>query len=111
MFTAEVMKLPDIETEDEEMKAMVAFAKRVPQAVHMGKPVEFLNFMKLMGGVTHGELVDQIASTLSIESGDKQHILETVSVKERMKLVIKHLAHEMKVLKLRKMLSTNARKI
>lgn len=103
MFTAEVMKLPDIETEDEEMKAMVAhLQKEFRKAVHMGKPVEFLNFMKLMGGVTHGELVDQIASTLGIESGDKQHILETVSVKERMKLVIKHLAHEMKVLEIEK---------
>ncbi len=103
MFTTEVAKLPDIETKDEEMKAMVAhLQKEFRKAVHMGKPVEFLNFMKLMGGVTHGELVDQIASTLSIDSQEKQHVLETVEVKDRMKLVIKHLTHEMKVLEIEK---------
>jgi len=102
-LTAEVIKLSDINTDDEETKAMVAhLQKEFRKAVHMGKPVEFLNFMKLMGGVTEGELIDQIASTLTIKTEEKQKILETVSVKDRMKLVIDHLAHEMKVLEIEK---------
>lgn len=102
-FTAKVIKLPETHQKDEEMAAMVShLQKEFRKAVHMGKPVEFLNFMKLMGGVTNGELVDQIASTLNIKTREKQRLLETTNVKERMKLVIKHLAHEMKVLEIEK---------
>jgi ATP-dependent Lon protease len=102
-FTTQIRKLEEVQETDEEMTAMVAhLQKEFRRAVHMGKPVEFLNFMKLMGGVTNGELVDQIASTLSIKSKVKQQLLETTSVKKRMQLVIEHLAHEMKVLEIEK---------
>jgi ATP-dependent Lon protease len=102
-FTTEVEKIVEVQETDEEMNALVShLQKEFRRAVHMGKPVEFLNFMKLMGGVTNGELVDQIASTLSIKTDEKQELLETTSVKERMKRVIEHLAHEMKVLEIEK---------
>jgi len=68
----------------------------------MGKPVEFLNFMKLMSGMNDGELVDQIASTLNLETDEKQKILDTLSVKERLQQVVSHLAKEMKVLEIEK---------
>ncbi|MBP7740995.1 endopeptidase La [Candidatus Woesebacteria bacterium] len=99
----EVEKLVEVASTNNETSAMVShLQKEFRKAVHMGKPVEFLNFMKLMGGVTDGELVDQIASTLSIKTEDKQTILETLDVKKRMQLVIDHLAHEMKVLEIEK---------
>lgn len=102
-LVASVEHLVEPTTSDDETKAMVAhLQKDFRKAVHMGKPVEFLNFMKLMGGVTDGELVDQIASTLSIETEEKQEILEIIDVKERMKVVIDKLAHEMKVLEIEK---------
>lgn len=102
-LTAKAIKLVEIGEKDEEMAAMLShLQKEFRKAVHMGKPVEFLNFMKLMGGVTNGELVDQIASTLNIKTHEKQNILETINIKERMKLVIKHLSHEMKVLEIEK---------
>lgn len=102
-LTAKAIKLVEVHQNDEEMAAMVShLQKEFRKAVHMGKPVEFLNFMKLMGGVTNGELVDQIASTLNIKTQEKQKILETINVKARMKLVVKHLAHEMKVLEIEK---------
>jgi ATP-dependent Lon protease len=100
---AQVIKLEDETVRDEELKALAGhLQKEFRKAVHMGKPVEFLNFMKLMSGVTDGELVDQIASTLSIKTKDKQGILETVNVKDRMKMVITHLTREMKVLEIEK---------
>ena len=99
----EVEELHDVEIKDEETVALTNHLQReFRRAVHMGKPVEFLNFMKLMGGVTDGELTDQIASTLNIETHEKQEILETLEVKDRMKLVISKLAHEMKVLEIEK---------
>ncbi len=102
-LAAEVITLPDQYDNDEEMEALVKHLQsEFRKAIHMGKPVEFLNFMKLMGGVTNGELVDQIASTLNIKSEEKQQILETISVKARIKLVINFLAHEMKVMEIEK---------
>lgn len=102
-LVAKAEELLEENNQDNETKAMVThLQKEFRKAVHMGKPVEFLNFMKLMGGVTDGELVDQIASTLSIDTQDKQQILEMTTVKDRMKLVIDKLAHEMKVLEIEK---------
>lgn len=102
-FLAQVTKLEDEVNKDDELHALAThLQKEFRKAVHMGKPVEFLNFMKLMSGVTEGELVDQIASTLTIKTKEKQDILEVVNVKERIKAVIAHLAREMKVLEIEK---------
>lgn len=103
LITATAEELAEIETVDAEMQAMVQhLQKEFRKAVHMGKPVEFLNFMKLMGGVTNGELVDQIASTLSIKTHEKQALLEEIDVKKRVRKVTEHLAHELKVLEIEK---------
>jgi ATP-dependent Lon protease len=102
-IVAEVEKLQDISVEDEEMKALSAhLQKEFKRAVQMGKPVEFLNFMKLMSGMNDGELVDQIASTLNLETEEKQDVLETLNIKERLKKVISHLSKEMKILEIEK---------
>ncbi len=102
-IVVEIERIREVETNDEEMKALVAhLQKEFRKSVHMGKSVEFLNFMKLMGGVTNGELVDQIASTLSIKTKEKQLLLEELSIKERIRKVIEHLAHEIKVLEIEK---------
>ncbi len=102
-IVAQVIKIEDINHRDDEQRALAThLQKEFRKAVHMGKPVEFLNFMKLMSGVTDGELVDQIASTLSIKTKDKQAILEQLDVKERLKAVIGHVARETKVLEIEK---------
>jgi len=102
-IVVEVERITEIEINDDEMKAMVShLQKEFRQSIHMGKPVEFLNFMKLMGGVRNGELVDQIASTLSIKTEEKQRLLEELDVKSRIRKVVEHLAHEMKVLEIEK---------
>lgn len=100
---AEVIKVGDVEIEDNETKALANhLQKSFRKTVQMGKPVEFLNFMKLLGGVKPGELADQVASTLNIQTPIKQEILETVNVKERLRAVIHHLTHEVKVLEIEK---------
>ncbi|MDQ3008952.1 MAG: endopeptidase La, partial [bacterium] len=100
---AQVIRLEDETERDDELRALAStLQKEFRKAVHMGKPVEFLNFMKLMSGVTEGELVDQIASTLSIKTKEKQEILEMVNVKKRLKAAIMHLTREMKVLEIEK---------
>lgn len=91
------------EADKESIQALAThLQKEFRKAVHMGKPVEFLNFMKLMSGVTNGELVDQIASTLDLSNSQKQQLLETTNVKHRLELVIDFLSKEVKVMEIEK---------
>lgn len=102
-LTAQVIKLEDEIERDDELFAMSTHLQKIfRQTIQMGKPVEFLNFMKLLSGVNEGELADQIASTLGVKTAIKQEILESINVKDRLKLVISHLAHEIKVLEIEK---------
>ncbi len=88
---------------DQETTALAnQLKKNFQKIVQMGKPVEFLSFIKLMSGVDNSEMTDQIASTLDISTKEKQELLKTIDVKKRMKQVIKHLNHELKVLEIEK---------
>ena len=78
-ITGEVAKLTETTTHNDDLEAMVRhLTTDFKKAVNLGKPVEFMNFMRLMSGVSAGELIDQIASSLSITIADKQAILETL---------------------------------
>ncbi|MFH2118696.1 MAG: LON peptidase substrate-binding domain-containing protein [Candidatus Paceibacterota bacterium] len=102
-FAAKITELKDLEIEDNETNALTNhLQKSFRKTVQLGKPVEFLNFMKLLGEIKPGELADQVASTLSIATSIKQEILETLNIKERLQLVVKHLTHEAKVMEIEK---------
>lgn len=91
------------DSDREEIEALASHLQKLfRKAVHLGKPVEFLNFMKLMSGVTDGELVDQIASTLNLATKEKQEVLSTTNVRDRLELVIELLSKELKVLEIEK---------
>lgn len=89
-----------IEHDDELVALSGQLQKLFRQTVQMGKQIEFLNFIKLLSGVNEGEMADQIASTLNIQTAKKQEILETTNVKARIKLVIGHLSREIKILEI-----------
>ncbi len=96
-------ELKDEAHKDEEFHILMNhLQKEFKKSVHMGKPVEFLNFMKLMSGVNDSELIDQIASTLNLSTAEKQGLLETLDVKERLKAVVKYLDKEINVLEIEK---------
>jgi len=100
---AQVTRLYDVTKKDPELVAMTSHLNKIfRKVVQMGKPVEFLNFMKLMSGVSEGELADQIASTLNVKTKIKQNILETIDVKSRLKKVITYLTQEIKILEIEK---------
>ena len=103
VIVAKVKKIDDILNKSDKLDALSShLQKKFKQLVQMGKPVEFLNFMKLMGGANEGELTDQIASTLNISSKKKQEVLEIIDVKKRMEKVTFHLNHEAKILEIEK---------
>lgn len=80
------------------------------KTVQKGKPVEFFNFMKLMGGIRSQELVDHIAATLDIPTKDKQRLLEELDVNKRVKEVTAHLSHEQRILDIEQQLDSETRK-
>ncbi len=91
-----------------------ALAKQVlsnfKKAVNLGKSVEFLNFMKLMSGVSPDELADQVAATLEVTTHQKQKLLETLSVKARLEGILQHLLKEVNVLEIEKNIATKTQK-
>lgn len=102
-FRAQVAKLKEEKENDEEERALTAHLKQLFQKiVQMGKPVEFLNFIKFMSSTDSGEMTDQIASTLDLETDQRQKLLENLSVKNRLKFIIKQLNHEINVLEIEK---------
>ncbi len=103
VMMASIKKIPDKLERGDELSALSSHLQKLfREIVQIGKPVEFLNFMKLMSGVNEGELADQIASTLNIKTFEKQKVLEITNVKHRIKKVIEHLTHEMKILEIEK---------
>ncbi len=102
-FTGKVKILEEVIEDSNEMKAASNhLVSEFRKAVNLGKSVDFMMFMKLMSGVEANELVDQIAYSLDMKTEEKQKLLETLSVWERTKLVLKYLSQEINVLELEK---------
>ncbi|MBD3279506.1 MAG: endopeptidase La, partial [Candidatus Pacebacteria bacterium] len=111
VITAQVLKLANQLVKNQELTALASHLHKLfREAVQLGKPVEFLNFMKLMSGVNEGELADQIASTLKVKTTERQKILETLDVKKRLETVIEHLSHEIKVLEIEQDVASKTQK-
>jgi ATP-dependent Lon protease len=100
---ASVEKIYDIFKRDEELIALNnKLQKLFKKTIQMGKQVEFLNFIKLLSGINEGEMADQIASTLTLSTKEKQVILETIDVKKRIQKIIFYLSKEINVLEIEK---------
>ncbi len=76
------------------------------KAVNLGKGVEITTVMRILSGeVEPVELVDCVASLLDIKPEEKQRLLETLSVEERLRKVLELLSHEVNVLDLERTIS------
>ncbi len=108
---ADVEMVPDITVQSPETDALAKHVlSEFKKAVNLGKAVEFLNFMKLMSGVSASELADQVAMTLNITTGKKQKILETLEVDKRLEMILTYLAHEVKVLEIERNIAVKTQK-
>ena len=108
---AEITEIPEIMEDTKEVEALSKhLTSLLKKAVSHGKSVEFLNFMKLMSGVSSQELTDQVASVLDISTEQKQDLLETTEIKKRLEMVIEHLTHELKVLEIERNIASKTQK-
>ncbi len=107
----EIETSPDQEKSDKETAALCkVLTGEFRKAVNLGKSVEFLNFMKLMGGVNPSELANQIASTLDLSTSKKQKLLEMRDVKQRLEKVLEYLSEEIKILEIERNITSKTQK-
>lgn len=111
--TAESVQLAEVEEVSETIlfdEELEALGRRVSalfkDAVGMGKSVEFMNFMRLMGGVSASELSDQIAAVLNVNTATRQKLLETLDLKVRLYAINDLLTKEVKVLEIEKSIAS-----
>ncbi|MEJ2347837.1 MAG: endopeptidase La [Patescibacteria group bacterium] len=108
-------RVEEIEEDRDNSPEVEAIAKKLSEvfkkAINLGKQAEIVTVMKLVSGqVEPVELVDQIASLLDIKTSEKQELLETLSVKKRIKKVLEALTREVSVLDLEKTLTQKTQK-
>ena len=80
------------------------------KAINIGKSVDVITVMHLMGENDPASLADQIAFTLEIETDDKQELLETFSVKRRLEKILGYLNNEIGILELEKTIANKTQK-
>ncbi len=106
-FIAKVIETTDIPEESDEIKALCNhLVGELRQAVKLGKTMDFLTFMNIMSGVTPLVLSYQVAGVLDIKPGERQDLLETVSLKTRLEKEIGFLSREVKILDLERKIAS-----
>lgn len=108
---ATVTEIPEIIEDGSEIEALTkSVVGEFKKAVNLGKAVDIMNFMKLMSGLDAAQLADQVASTLEAKTQEKQMVLETIPVKDRLRLVLQLLTHEIKVLEIERNIASKTQK-
>ena len=106
-IAAQVKTIPDEETSDVELDALVMNLKDIAKRVVKLMPELPKEAGALVESVTEpGHLADLITSNLELEVVEKQEILETFDLKSRMRLVLTFLSRQLEVLKVRERINT-----
>lgn len=101
LFLAEYIDLPIIpEPLSEVQQSAEALLSQLKKAFAMGRQLDLPAMMQLSSGVSSSDLADQVAFTLDAKMPEKQNLLETLLVSQRLKAVTEHLIQEMKVAEL-----------
>jgi ATP-dependent Lon protease len=105
----EIPEEPDISPE------ITVLSKKLQElfkkAINLGKQAEIMTVMKLVSGVVEPvELVDQIASILEIKPTEKQKILEEVSLRSRLSVVLDYIAKEVNALEIERTISSKTQR-
>ena len=104
---AKVIEMPDIVDNDPEIKALCNhLTNEFRRAMNYGKSVDFLVFMNIMSESSPSELSNLIGSVLDIKPVERQLLLETSNVKERLEKITELLAKELKVLELERRIAS-----
>lgn len=96
-----VTPIPEMVHQTADIKALCRhLTNQFRKAFNLGKSIDVTVLMRLSQGVSPSELADQAASVLDIKTPEKQDLLETIVVKERIEKVIEFLNREVKILEI-----------
>ncbi|MBI5452108.1 endopeptidase La [Candidatus Gottesmanbacteria bacterium] len=106
-FLAKVVEVPDDIVESDEITALVNhITGELKKAVNIGKSVDFLSFMNIMSGLSASEFSNHVAAILDIKPTEKQLLLETRNVKDRLVRIAEYLTHEVKILEIERKIAS-----
>jgi len=104
---AKVIELPDVSEETPEVKALCNhLTNEFRRAMNLGKFVDFLVFMNIMGENTPSQLSNLMASVLDIKPEERQALLEEINVRTRLEKITDYLARELKILEIERKISS-----
>jgi ATP-dependent Lon protease len=100
-FMAEYMDLPIIsEPLAEVQQSAEALLSQLKKAFAMGRQLDLPAMMQLSTGVSSSDLADQVCFSIDAKIPEKQDLLETLSVSQRLKAAAEYLIQEMKIAEL-----------
>lgn len=106
-FQARIVDIPDeLEVSDEVTALVNHISAELKRAVNLGKSVDFLSFMNIMSGLSTPEFANHVASILDVKPTDKQLLLETTNVKDRLMRISDYLAHEVRILEIERKIAS-----
>lgn len=102
---------PDLDTSEEAIALGNKLVELFKKSINLGKQAEVMSVMRLVsGGIDPVEIADHLASLLDIKIEEKQKLLETFSLKERLAKVYEYLNREVSVLEIEKSISSKTQK-
>ncbi len=108
---ARVSDIPEIVESNEAVRALARHLVRdFQRALDLGKPVEVMTVMRLLKEAPPSEVADQLAYILELKTREKQKLLETLSVQERLEKIAEYLSHEIGILQLEQSISSKTQK-
>ena len=96
----------DIGLSDEITALINHITGELKKAVNLGKSVDFLSYMNIMAGLASPEFANHVAAILDIKPIEKQLLLETRNVKDRLNKISDYLTHEVKILEIERKIAS-----
>lgn len=111
-LTGQVVEITEEEYTGKEVEALSKeLVKQFKKIINLGKAVDVPTIYRILSKQADPiEQADSVASLLEIKPKEKQKLLETISVKERLEKVLELLSHELNVLDLEQMISKKTQK-
>lgn len=109
---AEVTEIPEPKYKKDELKALAnQLTELFKKAINLGKQAEVMTVMRLSSGeIDANELADQVSAVLDLKIEERQDLLESLNLKDRLKKVLEYLIREVKVLEIERSISTKTQK-
>lgn len=110
-LVGQVVEIPEIIEDSPEIKAIANnLVKNFQKAINLGKSIDAMSVMHLLGENRPEQLADQISYILELKTADKQKLLETFPIKERLLKTDEFLAREVKILQLERAIASKTQK-